>query len=118
MGADVVVLDGVLSGAGIARVLAGAAVGRLVFARTNWLDTAALLEFLVRSRNGRAVLRDRPFALISIPAARIEGGAVWVKPEDAERRAGSLEVTILSDEERDALFGSGAAAKAPVTGAR
>jgi len=107
LGADVVVLDGALRGAGIARVLAGASVGRLVFARTDWLDTVALLQFLVRSRNGRAVLRDRPFALIALPSARVEGGAVWVKPEDAERSAGSLEVTILSDEERDALFESG-----------
>jgi len=106
MGADVVVLDGTLRGASIARVLAGAAVGRLVFARTDWLDTNALLEFLVRSRNGRAVLRDRPFALVALPAARPEGEAVWVKPEEAERLAGSLEVTILTDEERDALFES------------
>lgn len=104
LGADVVVLDGTLRGEDIARVLAGAAVGRLVFARTDWLDPPALLKFLVRSRNGRVVLRDRPFALVSLPAARIEGGAVWVKPEEAERQAGSLQVTILSDEERDALF--------------
>ena len=109
MGADVVVLDGTLSGEEIARVLAGAAVGRLVFARTDWLDSAALLEFLVRSRNGRIVLRDRPFALVSLPAARAEGGTVWAKPEDAEHRAGSLDVTILSDEERDALFAKGTA---------
>jgi hypothetical protein len=107
LGADVVVLDGALPGEEIARVLAGAAVGRLVFARTDWLDSPALLEFLARSRNGRSVLRDRPFALVSLPAARAEGGAVWLKPEEAERHAGSLEVTILSDEERDALFVKG-----------
>ncbi|HKQ20315.1 MAG TPA: hypothetical protein VJW75_11270, partial [Candidatus Eisenbacteria bacterium] len=95
--------------------------GRLVFARTDWLDTKALLEFLVRSRNGRAVLRDRPFALVALPAARVEGGAVWVKHEEAERLAGSLEVTILTDEDRDALFeGKGAGASTPDrrTGAR
>jgi len=108
MGADIAVLDGTLRGEDIARVLAGAAVGRLVFARTDWLDSRALLEFLVRSRNGRAVLRDRPFALVSLPAARTEGSSVWVKPEESERHAGSLEVTILSDEERDALFARGA----------
>ncbi len=108
LGADVVVLDGALRGEEIARVLAGAAVGRLIFARTDWLDSAALLDFLSRSRNGRAVLRDRPFALVSLPAARVVGGAVWTKPEEAERQAGSLQVTILSDEERDALFARGA----------
>jgi len=107
LGADVVVLDGTLRGEDIARVLAGAAVGRLVFARTDWLDSKALLDFLARSRNGRAVLRDRPFALVSLPAARAEGGAVWVKPEEAEQHAGILDVTILTDEERDALFAKG-----------
>ena len=105
LGADVVVLDGTLRGEDIAHVLAGAAVGRLVFARTDWLDAKALLEFLVRSRNGRAVLRDRPFALVALPAARVVGASVWVKPEDAEHHAGSIDVTILTDEERDALFG-------------
>jgi hypothetical protein len=107
LGADVVVLDDVLQGANVERVLGGAAVGRLVFARTDWLDGAALLEFLARDRNGRAALRDRPFALVQLPGARREGSGVWVGPEEAEYQAGSLHVTILSDEARDRLLDGG-----------
>jgi hypothetical protein len=103
LGADVVALDGVVNGDRIESLLRGAAVGRLVFARTDWLDPGSLLSFLTRSRTGRAALRDRPFALIALPAARREGSAVWVDPTRAEIQAGSLQVTILSDEKRDAL---------------
>lgn len=103
LGADVVVLDDVLRGERVESLLHGAAVGRLVFARTDWLEPASLLSFLTGTRNSRAALRDRPFALIALPAARREGSSVWVKPEDAEIQAGSLEVTILSDEDRDAF---------------
>ncbi|MGE5177545.1 MAG: ATPase, T2SS/T4P/T4SS family [Bacteroidota bacterium] len=107
LGADVVVLDGVVSGDEVESLLHGASVGRLVFARTDWLDPKALLSFLVRTKSGRLVLRDRPFALIALPAARREGAAVWVDPAQAEIQAGSLEVTILSDEKRDALVKEG-----------
>lgn len=107
LGADVVALDGVVNGERIESLLRGAAVGRLVFARTDWLDPTALLSFLTRSRPGRAALRDRPFALIALPAARREGSAVWVDPSRAEVAAGSLQVTILSDEKRDALAKEG-----------
>lgn len=103
LGADVVVLDGAVSGERVESLLHGAAVGRLVFARTDWLDPNALLAFLTRSRAGRAALRDRPFALIALPAARREGSAVWVDPTRVAIEAGSLQVTILSDEKRDAL---------------
>ncbi len=104
LGADVVILDDVLPGPAIDGVLNGAAVGRLVFARTDWLDGKRLLSFLARSRNGRAVLRDRPFAMITLPAARREGSGVWVTPVESESHAGILGATILTDEGRDALL--------------
>jgi type II secretion system (T2SS) protein E/type II/IV secretion system protein len=102
-GADVAVLDDVLRGEAIERILAPASVGRLVLARTDWLDAEALLEVLSRTRADRFVLRDRPIALVTLPAARYEGSAVWAEPEQAERRAGSIEVRLLTDEDRDAL---------------
>jgi hypothetical protein len=107
LGADVVALDGVVNGEQVETLLHGAAVGRLVFVRTDWLDPKALLAHLTRSRAGRSALRDRPFALIALPAARREGSAVWVDPSRAEIQAGSLQVTILSDEKRDALAKEG-----------
>jgi general secretion pathway protein E len=107
LGADVVVLDDVLRGKQIESLLHGAAVGRLVFARTDWLEPASLLAFLTHRRNSRAALRDRPFALIALPAARREGSAAWVDPEEVEIQSGSLDVTVLSDEERDAFATGG-----------
>jgi hypothetical protein len=103
LGADVVVLDGVVNGNRVDSLLLGASVGRLVFARTDWLDTASLLSHLTRTRSGRAALRDRPFAIIALPAGRREGSLAWTDPSSAEVQAGSLQVTILSDEKRDAL---------------
>ena len=103
LGADVVVLDEVLAGNDVDSVLHGASVGRLVFARTDWLDAVSLMEFLIKSRNSRAALRDRPFAMIALPAARREGSSAWVKPDESEVQAGSLRVTILSDKQRDLI---------------
>jgi len=104
LGADIVVLDGILAGEEIQGVLGGATIGRLVFARTDWLDGPRLLSFLSKSGNGRVVLRDRPFAMIALPAARREGSGVWVTPTEAEHQAGILASTILTDEDRDALL--------------
>ncbi|MBI4364212.1 MAG: Flp pilus assembly complex ATPase component TadA [Candidatus Latescibacteria bacterium] len=100
-GADVAMLDDVLRGESIAEVLEGASVGRLIFARTDWLDGKALLSFLARSASGRVVLGDRPFALLTLPAARREGSRVW-KP--AEERAASVGSVVLTDDERDAVL--------------
>jgi len=107
LGADVVVLDGTLQGDAIAGVLSGASVGRLIFARTDWLDGKALLAYLASRPSGRVVLRDRPFALISLPSCRHEGAAAWTSHDDPEERAGCLEVMLLSDEDRDALARGG-----------
>ena len=103
LGADVLVLDDVLRGSAIEGVLSGATVGRLVFVRTDWLDGRMLLAELARSRHGRAVLRDRPFAMISLPSARREGSGVWSTPAVSEADAGILEATILTEADRDAL---------------
>lgn len=108
LGADVVVLDDVLRGNAIEGVLGSATVGRLVFARTDWLDGRRLLAELARSRNGRAVLRDRPFAMIALPTARREGAGVWATPTEVEEDAGILEATILTEDDRAALFSKGA----------
>ncbi len=107
LGADAIVLDGVVDGQAIAEVLSGATVGRLVFARTDWLAPKALLRYLASLPEGRVVLRDRPLALVTLPHGRLEGSAVWATPDDAEARAGSLEVTLLTDDERDALARGG-----------
>jgi hypothetical protein len=108
LGADVIVLDGTLRGEEIAGVLSGAAVGRLVFARTDWLDPKALLSYLASRPAGRAVLRDRPFAMITLPNGRVEGSGVWLDTHDTEARAGSLGATLLTDDDRDALARGGA----------
>jgi Type II secretion system (T2SS), protein E, N-terminal domain/Type II/IV secretion system protein len=107
LGADIIVLDDVLRGESIRDVLGGATVGRLVFARTDWLDPRRLLAFLAKSPNGRAVLRDRPFAMVTLPAARREGSGVWITPAESETQAGILKATVLTEEERDALLQGG-----------
>ena len=107
LGADVVVLDDVLTGESIHQILSGATVGRLVFARTDWMDARRLLTFLAKSPNGRAVLRDRPFAMVALPAARREGSGAWTTPSESETQAGLLKATVLTEEERDALLQGG-----------
>ena len=99
-GADVAILDDFLLGEHIADALCGASVGRLVFVRTDWLDGKTLLSYLAGTRHGRAVLADRPFALLGLPTVRREGSRVWGA---AEERAGGITATILSDEDRDAI---------------
>jgi hypothetical protein len=100
-GADVAILDALLHGDDIAEVLSGASVGRLVFARTDWLDGKALLSYLAGTRHGRAVLSDRPFAILGLPTARREGSRVWNTSDD---RAAGLSATLLTDEDRDAII--------------
>jgi len=99
-GADVAILDDFLLGDSIAEVLTSASVGRLVFVRTDWLDGKSLLQYLASTRHGRAVLADRPFALLGLPMARREGSRVWSITED---HAGGLSATILTDEDRDSI---------------
>ncbi len=103
-GADVLVLDDVLHGGEIEEVLGGATVGRLVFARTDWLDGQALLGHLCASRHARVTLRDRPFVLVELPGARRDGSAVWTPAEAGGLEPGTLHATLLSNEDRDALI--------------
>lgn len=106
-GADVMVLDEVLYGESIDALLSGATQGRLVFARTDWLDAQELLRFLARSHQTRCALRDRPLVLIGLPSGRREGSAVWAAAEEGGLRPGTLTATLLSVEERDALLAPG-----------
>ncbi len=99
-GVDVAILDDVLIGDSIAEALCGASVGRLLFVRTDWLDGKSLLSYLSKTRHGRAVFADRPFALLGLPTARREGSRVW---SASEERSGGLSATILTDEDRDAI---------------
>ncbi len=99
-GADVAILDDVLLGDSIAEALSSASVGRLLFVRTDWLDGQSLLAYLSKTRHGRTVFADRPFALLGLPKARREGSRVWNLSED---RSGGLSATILTDEDRDAI---------------
>jgi len=99
-GADVVLLDDLLLGDSIAETLSGASVGRLLFVRTDWLDGKSLVSFLARTRHGRAVFADRPFALLGLPTARRDGSRVWTSTEE---RSGGLSGTILTDEDRDRI---------------
>ncbi len=103
-GADVMVLDDVLHGGAIENVLCGATVGRLVFARTDWLDGQELLQCLSRSRHARSALRDRPFVMIELPGGRRDGSAVWTPAESGGLSPGTLKSTLLAAEERDALI--------------
>ncbi len=99
-GADVAILDDFLHGESIAEALGGASVGRLLFVRTDWLDGKALLSFLAQTRNGRAVLGDRPFALLGLLRARRDGSRIW---GTEEQRAGTIAATVLTDQDRDAI---------------
>ena len=103
-GADVMVLDEVLYGGSIEALFSGATIGRLVFARTDWIDGRELLRFLSRCRNAGTVIKDRPLVLVGLPAGRREGSAVWSAAEEGGLRPGTLTATLLSLEDRDALL--------------
>jgi len=62
--ADVVVLDGVLTGATVAGVLSPAGSRRLLLVRTDWSDSFAMLEHLMAQPQGRCVLAGRLVAVI------------------------------------------------------
>jgi hypothetical protein len=65
-GADVVLLDDVLRGPAIDAVLGGAGARRLVLARTDWCDSAALLARLFDRPGGRATLAQRLLAVLQV----------------------------------------------------
>jgi hypothetical protein len=63
-GADGLVLDGGLEGRRVRAVVGSATHARWVLARTDWEDTFALLEWLARTPEGRALLSRRLRAVV------------------------------------------------------
>ena len=62
--ADVVVLDGVLTGESVAGVLSSRASGRMLLASTDWCDSFALLDYLITRPAGAATIADRLHVVI------------------------------------------------------
>ena len=62
--ADVVVLDGVLTGESVSGVLSSPASGRMLLASTDWCDSFALLDYLITCPAGAATIADRLHAVI------------------------------------------------------
>ncbi len=62
--ADVIVLDGVLTGESVSGVLASPVSGRMLLASTDWCDSFGLLDFLMTRPAGAATIADRLQAVI------------------------------------------------------
>jgi type II secretory ATPase GspE/PulE/Tfp pilus assembly ATPase PilB-like protein len=71
--ADIVVLDGVLTGAAVTAALSPEAAGRLLLVRTDWTDTFAMLEHLAERAQGRAALAERLRFVVQQRLPRVEG---------------------------------------------
>jgi general secretion pathway protein E len=103
-GADVVVLDDVLSGPAVAGALAAGAAGRLLLVKTDWADTFILLDHLLERRELRHLVANRLLAVIQQRLARVE------KPDLARPRAGFplgqealFEILFVSEPMRQAM---------------
>ncbi|MEO6462219.1 MAG: ATPase, T2SS/T4P/T4SS family, partial [Candidatus Eisenbacteria bacterium] len=70
--ADVVLLDDVLTGTDLGAVLDGAVSQRLVLVRTDWCDTAALLDHLLALPGARATLARRMLAVLQVRRVQAE----------------------------------------------
>jgi len=102
--ADIVVLDGVLTGAALTAALSPEAAGRLLLVRTDWTDTFALLEHHAERAQDRAALADRLRFVVQQRLLRVEGGPA---PQNAsallrDRRA-VFEVLFAEESLRKAL---------------
>lgn len=102
--ADTTVLDGVLCGDAITAVLASEASGRWVLARTDWMDTFALLDHLAGRAQDRASLADRlrfvvQQRLVGAGVASATNTTVGLRAD----RCAALEVLVVGDAFRDAL---------------
>lgn len=102
--ADTVALDGILCGDAMTAALSPEAAGRWVLARTDWMDTFALLDHLASRPQERASLADRlrfvvQQRLVGVDSASDSASAAGLR---SDRRA-ALEVLVVGDAFRDAL---------------
>ena len=102
--ADTVVLDGVLGGDAMSAALSAEAAGRWVLARTDWMDTFALLEHLATRAQHRATLADRLRFVVQqrLAVADVANTANEAAGLRADRRS-AIEVLMVGDAFRDAL---------------
>lgn len=110
--ADVIVLDGVLTGAAITAALSAEASGRLLLVRTNWIDTFALLEQLAERAQDRAVVAERLRFVVQQRLARLDGVAtVWEPSGLRQDRRAVLEVLVADESLREGLRSGETAAR-------
>ena len=106
-GADVIALDDVLNGESAAGMLANAGFGRLLIATTDWTDSFALLEFLMRRPGGRAVLARR--LRLMIQQRRPSAGPARTGAEGVEPSGSVVFEPLFAGEVFRAAIGRGAA---------
>jgi len=97
--ADVVVLDGVLTGESVSGVLSSHAAGRMLLASTDWCDSFALLEYLISCPAGAATIADRLHAVIAQRMLQPDGEGT---PLSSTPRP-LFEVLFITDPMRDRL---------------
>ncbi len=100
--ADVVALDGVLTGDSVTEALRPEAAGRLLLMRTNWTDSFALLEALMTAPSHRVTLADRLRVVVQqrLPRTASAAGRSAALPVD---RRGAFEVLFVTDALRAAI---------------
>ncbi len=113
---DGVVVDGGLEGSRVRAVIDPRTHGRWVIARTDWEDSFAMLDWLMRAPAGRATLARRLRAvvqqrLVATPRANTTGTGDWSDgdPRPSETNSGALRVPVfevlhVSDALRDAVL--------------
>lgn len=102
--ADVVVLDGVITGDSMNAVLSAEAAGRLLLVRTNWIDTFALLEQLAARAQDRVVIAERLRFVIQQRLARVDGASAgWESSGLQHDRRAILEVLVPDESLREGL---------------
>lgn len=98
---DVVVLDDLVRGDHVEALSAGAGMGRLVLARTDWGDTFALLEHAAAQPHSRSAIASR---LLLVLQQRLLPAAGRTPAQRAR-----FEVLVVSDRLREAIRGHASA---------
>jgi MSHA biogenesis protein MshE len=102
--ADIVVLDGVLTGTAVTAALSAEAAGRLLLVRTDWTDTFALLEHLAARSQDRAALAERLRFVVQQRLLRVEGGTAPAVASGLQRdRRAVFEVLVAEESLRASL---------------